>query len=316
MMRIVIVTAEPFGGYHLEPLDKLLAASSDEFYYLIPYESGIQGNGLSGVKVVSDMNIVFSADRLVVVGGPYSAWTNAVARVASDAGKEILYSELAYIGDGIAGAIAKPLPSRLSAMSDGSRFRISSLFGVSPERVEVVGSPQLDLIGELRSERTNRNLTEASLLIVSSVGLPLEALDYLTVAGEALSKLGASVLVRCHPREDARFWLDKGFKISLREENVVDVLRGTNYAIASTGSFNPMLFTAGIPTVSISQCNHIGAPSIYDRLTCQISDPVKVTDLSVWESAADKLYSELDFATYLFGQVGGSARRMLDYWSS
>ncbi len=316
VMKIVIVTAEPFGGYHLEPLDSLLGESVHDFYYLIPYRSPIQGNGLSGVQVVSDIDVIFDADRLVVTGGPYSAWTNAVALIAVGRGLEVIYSELAYVGDSVGSKSLSPIPARLASMSEESRFRVADAFGIEVGRVEIIGSPQLDFISSLQGERVYKDLAEANVLIVSSVGLPSVALADLAAAGEVLMELGAYVSVRTHPREDVNFWLDRGFSLSPRDIQVVDVLKSVDYAVASTGSFNPMLFVAGIPTVSLPQCNHAGAPAVYTRLTSEIADPMLVADSTVWEFARDKLVSELDLAVYLFGSAEGSAKRMVDFWVS
>jgi hypothetical protein len=319
-MKILIVTAEPFGGYHLEPLDKLMMAdNSNSYQYLIPYPSPIQGNGLQGVEVTHDFTKLYEADRLIVTGGTYSAWTQSVAKNAEANEIPIIYTELAYIGDKKSKKYWYPTPSKVGVMSQASAELVSSFFEVSESKIEIFGSPQLDssfLVGLARNAKDSIQLEKSNILIVSSVSLPAAARNVLIEAAKEISKVGANVTVRIHPREDAEPWLQAGITLSDRSLKVETILESTDYAVASTGSFNPMLYFAEIPTVSILTANHNTSPSDYLKLTGVSKDGSDILNIDLWQTALDKLTSEQEYAEYLFGTPGGSAERVLKFWIS
>lgn len=317
-MKIVLATAEPFGGYHLEPMDRLISEDSlNSYSYLIPYNSPIQGNGLRGVKVTSDFRELYDASRLIITGGAYSAWTQSVAQNAETYGIPILHTELAYISDIKSTTFLRPTPNKIGVMSDASAELAMSFFKVSRDMVSVVGSPQLDIAFSARRERQKLYPSaQSKVLIVSSVGLPEISVRHLVAAAKLLAEAGCFISVRTHPREDTSPWVDAGLTLSDRSRSVKSILEETDFAIASTGSFNPMLYTAGIPTVSILQSNHVSAPSAYLSLTAVSEDGKDISSPQLWLEAVSKIGTEQQTAEYLFGTLGGSALRVLDFWRS
>lgn len=319
-MKVLVVTAEPFGGYHLEPLDNLiLEDKSNTYKYLIPYPSPIQGNGLNGIETTHDFTKLYEADRLIVTGGTYSAWTQSVAKNAEAIGIPIFYIELAYIGDKKSTKYWYPTPSRVGVMSKLSAELASSFFDVEESTINILGSPQLDssfVVGRARKVKDNIELEKSNVLIVSSVSLPAAARNVLLESANKLKAAGANVSVRTHPREDVQPWVDAGVPLSDRGLKAETILASTDYAVASTGSFNPMLYFAKIPTVSILKANHSTSPSDYIKLTSISQDGSDISDTALWQQALNKLTTEQEYAEYLFGRPGGSAERVLNFWIS
>lgn len=318
-MHIVIATAEPFGGYHLEPLDSLMESDNMNTYtFLIPYNSPIQGNGLSGANISHSLESLYTADRLIVTGGNYSSWTNSLAHNAKSLGIEVFHAELAYIGDDAPRKYLTPAPDRSAVMSVSSAEVIRKHFELDDTKISIMGSPQLDFVAPLASKNiaTIPSLDSSNMLIVSSVSLPESSIALLVSAAEKLLEIGANVEVRTHPREDAEIWTSRGFTLSDRSKPVIEILSQTDYALAAAGSFNPMLYFAGIPTVSILAVNHENAPSAYTKLTGVSEDGQNILEESLWETAANKITNEQALAKYLFGEIGGSSKRVLDFWRS
>lgn len=317
-MQIVIVTAEPFGGYHLEPLLKdMLEDKLNNYTYLIPYQDSVQGSGLPGLTVSWSLESLYHADRLVITGGDYSAWTASIASVAKTLGIPILYTELAYIGDSPIGSSIGNRPDKAAAASVNSASKVASLFKLPPSEVIIVGAPRLDCLDVNSPIRVKPLIpVEASnVLIVSSVGLD-EKTQWLIDAAVALRKAGASAKVKPHPRESLSLWDKTGLQIVPGNADVKTLLEETDYAVISVGSFSPLLLSSGIPTVSILESNHLGAPKEFLPFMALSLNGSDILNLGLWEEARLNLSKGLQNLEQIIGPIGGSAQRIINFWKS
>ena len=298
-MHIVIATAEPRGAYHLVPLHQSMMLSSSRFTHLVPYPEALQGEAWSSVS--SDANILGSAELVVITGGGFSAWTELVARRADELNLPWVVSELAYGSrpDGI----ARPQPFALSAMSRAGASLFAEYHGSEFGEVVITGTPLLDNLPIWRP-------IDKRALILSSVDAAIR--DPGNVLREIASRLVEDrweVVVRTHPREDRAYW--DGFKLDYSPTPAL-AAQSASIVIGYPGSAHPICAALGVPTVAV-----VPTPELYAALP-----PAHCAIIPTWIEFADELepYSlpASNEATieYICGPIGGSAQRLLDFWSS
>lgn len=298
-MHIVIATAEPRGSYHLVPLHQAMMLSSSRFSHLVPYPEALQGEPWS--SVASDANILGSADLVVITGGGFSAWTELVARRAEELNLPWVISELSYGSrpDGV----TRPQPLALSAMSRAGAALFAEYHGVEVGEVVVTGTPLLDNLPIWRP-------THKRALLLSSVDAALR--DPRNVLREIASRLVKErwdVVVRTHPREDRAYW--DGFNLDYSPTPAL-AAQTASIVIGYPGSAHPICAAIGVPTVAV-----VTTPELFAALP-----PAHCAIIPTWIEDADELdtssLSASNEATieYICGPIGGSAQRLLDFWSS
>lgn len=297
-MKIVFLTAEPFGGYHLEPLTDELNKSGAEIVYLIPYPTGVQGNGVP-FEVSDNIYELNDADRVVITGGTYTGWTLSAIEYLKKINKPFLYLELAYIGEETKN-LSWHQPEKALTVSEYS----ASILGEVWDRdvIKVVGSPQLDFVPGLKKARLER-IPSNKVLIYSSVSSPDNMAQLLKVA-EGLLDEGYNLEVRTHPREDVSKWVDLGISISDRSQPLSEALVDIDYAVGVLGTFNSVLAASGLATAVVLESSNPGAPSEFISYT-----HIWKRDLSIKENL-ERTYSVSRsgrLSTPVTGPVGGSA---------
>lgn len=191
---LLVATAEPFGAYHLSALAHGLGAESEgsEVVHLLPYDSPAQGR--SPFRCVADAGVLERADRVVVVGGGLSPWTELAARRAVALGVPLLYTQLAKFSSCFPGDIPVRLATAFTA------HEAEMFAAVWPgASVRVTGSPLLDEpFGAVR---------ETGRVLVLSTAEVRER-DPGRVLPRLASELATThpLAVRPHPREVPGFW--------------------------------------------------------------------------------------------------------------
>lgn len=314
-MLIVVATAEPFGGYHLEPLlNDMLKEKTHEFVYLTPDVNKLQGNGLKTISITSDLLILSQADKVIITGGLYSNWTKLVAEISKLYKKYLVYTELAYLSETNNVVEEKLKPDFFIAMSEHSSKLIAEAFNVDIKEIFVAGSPQLDCCYIPANRNINKKVGASNVLIVSSVDLSIHALELLLLTARHIQNAGGAVTVRTHPRENIDFWTENGITVEDRSRNVYQSLASIDYAVASTGTFNAMLISSGIPIVSFNEANHMEAPKTYSKLTKVIESPEEVLNHETWLEAYKIMTKGKKLAEYLYGPRGNGSQKIINKW--
>lgn len=300
-MRIVLATAEPLGAYHLSALASAMTASPHQFTHLIPYDEKVQGTRWH--DTTASLAALLDADRLVVTGGGFSAWTALVAAHANSLGVSVLFSELAFVPT-VPPAFTVPRLERVSAVSRSGSLALATYLGVPEDAIVVTGNPLLDAMPAYCPD-------PSTILVVSTV-MP-ERTDpdgQLRSLAARLKGEGLRVRVRCHPREDVAYWA--GFDISL-EGTIVQAAAGAQAAVGYLGSASPPLAALGVPFVVLDP--------VGERESLPFLHKAAV---SAWTTTADGARAALAAATpvardaveAVTGPLGGSAERVVSFWTA
>lgn len=301
MSGIVIVTAEPRGAYHLAPLGEALQASRHDFTHLIPYPEPVQGEAV--IEVTSKLSVVGSCDRLVVTGGTWSAWTEAVARHAHTQGKPIVFSELAAVSD--AAPASPPIPvNRVTALSADGAASLARHLKVEVAAVEVTGTPALDKLPSWSPKEK-----QALLLSTSDMSLRDPELSLLATA-RALKESGWDVRVRTHPREDPTPW--SGFTI-VADETQVESASKAQVVVGYPGSAHVLAAAVGVPVIALAPTAELAAV-FTERQAASMSMNVTSSD-DVLAHIGSVQAPDRRAVEAVVGPVGGAAQRVVHMWS-
>lgn len=298
-MRIVIVTAEPRGAYHLHALHRAMAASGHAFVHLIPYDETVQGTAWT--TTTADLSVLDGADRLVVTGGSYSAWTQAVAWYAAERGVPIRFSELAFVPTDPAGMTLPPLAAVSSIARSGAEA-LGTYLGWDADAVVITGNPQLDALSARAADPQEVLIVSTDLPAVTDPDGELMRL------ARRLRDEGHPVIVGTHPREDTRTW--EGF--TLAAPSTVAAAAHARVAVGYLGSAAPMILATGCPFVALDPVGErANLPSRHRQAT------------SAWVRTADEAYAALldpapvpdDLIAAVTGPIGHAAERVVDFWT-
>lgn len=297
-MNIVIATAEPRGAYHLAPLHAAMGASPHAFTHLIPYPEVVQGAPWRDTS--SNPAVLEKADRLIVTGGGYSAWTELVAWRAADLGIPVLFTELAY-GQPPQGR-ALPVPTALSAMSPASARVHADYHRVPQESVAITGNPLLDALPRYRPEPRHA-------VILSTVDRDrFDPKGVLLAIAQRLRSDGWKIAVRPHPREDRTMW--EGFPLSTAG-TPADSAANASVVLGYPGSAHLVAAAIGAPVIAVIPTAHADAlPAEHMRI---MSGVVRTTE-GVDGVLSDARACDPALLGNVIGPIGGSAERIVDFW--
>lgn len=300
-MNIVIVTAEPLGGYHLEPLHIALRSASalgHQFQHLIPYPEKVQG--LAWDHVTADLSVLATADLVVITGGGFTAWTELVARRCQQLGLPFVISELAYGAqrDGL----DYPVAHAVSALSPAGAANLSQYHKFPLEDIVITGTPLLDALPRWEP-------VLGRVLILSSVdAVTRDPGRLLFELAEHLRRHGADVVVRCHPREDRNPWA--GFEID-GSPTAAEAARHASVVVGYPGSAHPIAAALGVPVVAV-------APT--EALRDALPQPQAMV-IPTWVHGLDDVAkigsatpTSTELVIYANGPLGGAADRLIGFW--
>ena len=298
-MKITIITSEPLGSYHISPLYQAMRQSTALFTHLIPYPEKTQGSPWD--KISSDLSIIKSSDRLIVAGGGFSAWTQAVVAQANRAGVPVILTELA-LGGGFAQQNNYIINGYTVIGADSKKMLRAS--GVK-KKIEVTGSPQLDQISPWLP------VPNSFLLLSTSDRATRDPSELLLKIGSYLLSKGHKVVVRPHPREEIRVW--SNFEID-HSPNITEVASKSSFVISYPGTPVPLVAGTGVPVIGCSP--HIGFRSILSGNQNKI--------ITNWVNEIDSVESAINNAgpadpllvKQIVGPIGDAANQIIKFWLS
>jgi len=299
VMHIVIATAEPRAAYHLLPLAKALKESQNTFVHLVPYPEPVQGEAI--MDVTSQLSVIKDCDRVVVTGGPLSAWTELVCRYASTLGKPVIYTQLANVANTspVAPRVSTALATALSMDGVDAVSRYLQMSDVS-----VTGTPALD---ELPA--WNPVPKQALLLSMSEMTRRDPSLQLLAAA-VLLRRHGWDVRVRTHPREDRTPW--DAFDV-INGETQVESASSAQVVIGYPGSAHVLAAAVGVPVIALSP-NEALASVFTERQSAAMSahaqSATEVISLVDSVRPPDRSLVEV-----VVGPLGDASRRIVDLWT-
>lgn len=299
-MRIVVATAEPRGAYHLSPLAGALAASGVTFTHLTPYPEEVQGDPV--IPVTADASVIAAADRVVITGGTLSAWTELVVRCAASFGKEIVFSELAYVADA-SPASSDLVVDRVTALSPDGAAALRLYLGV--DAVDVTGTPALDGLPAWSP-------VDRRVLVLSTSDMVLRDPDLaLHTCAITLRSKGWDVRVRPHPREDLQPW--DGFEI-VSGETQAESASSAAVVVGYPGSAHVLAAAVGVPTIALAPTPTLASVFSSAQSTAMSANTSCVE--GTLSAVAEASPPCADAVAAVVGPIGGAAERLVSSWVS
>jgi hypothetical protein len=300
-VHVVIVTAEPLGAYHLEPLHASMreaARNGNQFTHLIPYPETVQG--IPWDAVTANIDILELSHLVVLTGGGFTTWTELVARRCEQLNIPFVVTELAY------GTQTErrnlPAPAAISALSPAGAENLALYHKVDLGSVVVTGTPLLDSLPAWEP-------TPGHVLILSSVGATQRDPEQLLITiARHLEQTGHDVVIRCHPREDRTPWSD--FAIDTCK-TPAEGARNAERVVGYPGSAHAVVAALGVPVVAV-------APNLEMR---RALPPQLAAAIPTWVSSTDDIKiilsappTDASMITFVNGPIGGSSARVVEFW--
>lgn len=303
-MRVVIVTSEPRGAYHLSKLVVPEGLRHWAVCHLVPYREPLQGH--HDLEVSSSLRRIDESDLLIVTGGDLSAWSHCVATYANSRGVPVFYSQV---------SLGVPSLECSSVSFVGSSFMSLLHLESAPDHVVfdhsvITGNLHLDSAAS-REKKTDSAASKSALLLSTSDSQERDPALELRSLATALTKNGWRVVVRPHPREDVSVWT--GFEIDCDTPFASQVAESSAVA-GYPGSMMPLVGALGVPSVVLAP-----SMSLSSTLSNGAENSVSAR-VSSFTEALDLLESGLEVADEaaclrVCGPVGGASSRLFKAWS-
>ena len=296
-MKITIITSEPLGSYHLAPLYQAMKKSSAHFTHLIPYPEKTQGE--PWLRVTSDLSIIKDTDKLIVAGGGFSAWSQAIISQANRLGVPVILTELA-LGGGFAHQGDLTINGYTVIGEDSKKLLLTS--GIK-KIIEVTGTPQLDSILPWKPS------PNSFLLLSTSARAERDPSELLFKVGSYLVDKGHQVTVRPRPREDKSIW--NGFIID-NSPNITEVASGSSIVVAYPGTPVPIVAATGVPIIGcvpnleFKKVLSINQNKIFSNWVSELR--------SFGEIVSTAKPADPFLVKQIVGPIGDSANRIVNYW--
>lgn len=299
-MKIVIVTGEPLGSYHLKPLYEEMRRSGHEFWHLIPYPEKTQGEPYD--NTTADLEVFNGASRLIIVGGGYTPWSEAIGEYAKSKGVEIYLSELAYGSE--AGGGDKLKPYKVSAMSRSGAEVLSRYLGVDIRSITVTGNP---IAGKLEKYKP----IKGRAIVMSTVDfIERDESRLIQEVVRYMKEEGFEIIIRPHPRENLKNWVgekidDKPFPIEACRAEYIIGYPGTVFTALS------VLMAKVISLVPNKEMSDALPINLHSALG------VKVKDINEFQESFSKVKPiESKDIEYLVGPFYNASYNIVKFWSS
>lgn len=300
-LRVLVATNEPWGTYHIKALlDEAAAARRWEIALVVPDRSQIKADDPVPVVTLAEA-ANWDPDLLVVNGA--TAWPAQV--VAALPGLPVVASSLAYLlpVEQPGAATIRPRLVAMTASSQAEAEVFAVHFGVSPDRVVVVGNPALDDLPPYAP-------VEGTALIVTSVtkssvtGGSAPGAQLLLDSAAALAAAGWTIRVGLHPREDRSLWT----AYEIATEGTLLASTTAEVAVGIPGSVFPQIAAVGTPLVGVVD----PALTVPDYILALCAHARTVPEVvaaaaAQWRPSAAEL-------TAAIGPVGGSGDRLWKVW--
>lgn len=255
-MRVAIVTAEPLGAYHLAPFRSLLTDPAHSFHHLIPYDESTQGLGFN---TVTHLDFLHTCDKLVITGGSFSPWTEAVGFYANSISLPVVYSELAFVPRTQNPSKVSPVVTDFTAMGELSRSFLQSYLNTESQGV-LSGAPLSQSLPNVPKVPNRVVLFSTDDPVTIDPGLTI------VTAGKILQSLGFEVIVCLHPRGvDHDLW--EGF--STMKGSNLEVVASASLGFGFIGSVTPLTVNVDTPFIGFDPLgSRLGdLPDFFDLLS-------------------------------------------------
>ena len=298
-MNIVIVTSEPRGAYHISSLHTEMGRRDSTFTHLVPYPEELQGK--PWVNVSSSLSTIESSDKVILAGGGFTAWSEAILRYVFSIHKPIYLSELAY---GSFLDLPKNLPiNKFSVLTPINKDILSKNLSIDSSSVVVTGSPQM-------IDKSTTDNDTVLLLSTSDANTRDPEFNLRKIARD-LKANNIPYLVRTHPREDRSFW--EGFNLSRSTELKSD-LEIAKLVIGYPGTPSLIVIANEIPLINLSPNDSFQGiiPKEYNSLFVN-----NASDANSVNSLLDKvLLPSSRVINELLGNYPNAAKNIVDFWES
>lgn len=297
--KLTIITAEPLGAYHLAPMYDEMRVRKSIFTHLVPYPEKLQGEPWQNIS--STLSSVKSSDKVILAGGGFSAWSEAVLAFANKLALPIYISELAY-----GSFTKKPADieiNKVSVLSPVNMKIICDTLSISQKRVYVTGSPQV-----LLSRKQKGGVV---LLLSTSDMIARDRSANLIKVAEYLQRNNITYLVRTHPREDRSIWY--GHPLS-NTPLLIDDLSNSEFVVAYSGTPSLNVVASGVPLINLEPNDSFtnAIPRIYKSiLPNSARNFEEVITLLHNYTIPNKVVIET-----LLGNNENAAKNIVDFWES
>lgn len=259
--------------------------------------------GQAWPNTTHDPYIIKSADKVVITGGGFTAWTSLVASYALANNKTLIMTELAL------GAKpdnkTHPLPNHFSALSSASAQLMAQYHNIPLSKITVTGTPLLD---DIRPSEVVPN----TALILSSVSRPEHDPENLVLQSyNFLQSMGYKVKVRPHPREIIS---DIHFLELDRSPTLLKEASSASLILAYPGTPLPILAALKKPVILITPNEYFeqSLPAYITKdFTTRLSNIKQLPDLI--NTVKPLTYEKTQLLT---GPLGLAANRVINFWEN
>lgn len=240
-MRVVIVTAEPYGFYHIRgTLLREFQNATFETYHLIPKISGKSSAPKKYLSVTDDKNIITGSDLVILAGGGINEWLSEIGKIANAESVPVIYLEVAFSRTERMNTFYVPKFEGAFVSDNEAKLSFEFLYKVPSNNIYAVGLPMLDDIPKWSPPKKK--------LVMVGTHVSSELPDggrILKEWAEVLQKEKWKIHVALHPREDPKLW--KKFKIV--NNRTVDVAAKSDVVITYPGTLLRPLGEMNIPVI-------------------------------------------------------------------
>jgi|694.fasta_scaffold104824_4 hypothetical protein len=242
-MKIIIVTAEPNGTYHLKNLEKEIKKTKHDFIHLIPYPEKISKK--TYIKTTSNIEDLYKSDRVVIIGDIFTTWTELVAQRAINLGKEIIISQIPY-GHSFTNRYL-PRANGYTATSKVGALLMAKYHSIDLNDIIITGHPE-------NNKKIKHNFKSNKVLILTTKTTENEKYQY-TIVKDLVNKLtdkGYDITIRTHPREEDCLYLNLiNNKVMLsKDKSLFDEAKDHKFAVGIPGSAHMTLISLGLPVIA------------------------------------------------------------------
>lgn len=303
-LRVLVVTNEPWGTYHIKSiLDEAAAARPAprwEVALVVPDRSGVTPTDPVPVVTLAEA-AHWGADLLVVNGA--TAWPTQVVQTLT--GLPVVASSFAYLTpvEAAGAASIRPRIVAMTAASTSEAAVFAAHFGLPASRVRVIGNINLDDLPPYRpTPRTA--LIATSVTYPSSTGGAAPGTQVLLDSAAALAAAGWHIRVGLHPRENPALWsqYERATEGTLMASTTAEVTVGI------PGSVFPQIAAVGCPLVGIVVPGLTVPPYILALCAQAGSVPEVLTAVEA------RALPTPEVMTSSVGPVGGSGDRLWKIW--
>jgi hypothetical protein len=281
------------------PLYKEMGLRDSIFTHLVPYPEKLQGEPWCNIS--SSLSSISTCEKIILAGGGFTAWSEAVLSYANQLGIPVYLSELAY------GSFSKKPNGihidKVSVLTPVSKTIVCETLSIRSENVFVTGSPQVLCNLEQKGDTV--------LLLSTSDLITRDPSANLIKIANYLRNNSIPYLVRTHPREDQSIW--DGFPLSTTPLLSGDLSKA-KMVVAYTGTPSLNVVASGLPLINLAPNDNFTSiiPPNYNvilpNLARNFDEVIALLNNNVIPSKS--------LVDSLLGNNDKAAKNIVDFWES